>query len=247
MPPSTTAPIAGAKPFAFRLDDRLALEFETVEGVFVPTATSQSLIRAFDRLSPQPGRLLDLGCGCGIVGVVAQKLGWAKPPFCASDLSVEAVECTKVNAEKHNCEVDARAGSLFAPWAGEKFDWILDDVSGIAEEVARISPWFAGVPCHSGGDGTELVCDVLRSAPTYLNDGGTILFPAISLSACGKIVAAAKECFGHVERLSRDEWPLPPSMAPHISELRKLRDEGKIDFTEKFGMIILYTEIYAAR
>ena len=57
-----------------------------------------------------------------------------------------------------------------------QFDYIIDDVSGISEEIAKISPWFKNVPCTSGIDGTDLVVSVLKEAPKYLKKNGKIFF-----------------------------------------------------------------------
>src|SRR5438132_3941540 len=119
--------------YTLKTDGIPEMEFETRDDVFKPTGTSLSLIRSFMRLTKQPGKLLDLGCGCGIAGIVAQKIGLALSPVYASDLSQPAVDCTNANARNHKCQVVARSGSLFEPWVGEKFDAILDDVSGVAE------------------------------------------------------------------------------------------------------------------
>ena len=61
---------------------------------------------------------------------------------------------------------------LFEPWSGSKFDVIVDDISGVAQEMAAVSPWFDGVPCDSGRDGTSLVVDIIRAAPGILRAAG---------------------------------------------------------------------------
>ena len=58
----------------------------TAEGVFTPTGTSYSLIKAVKGNVSRPCRILDLGCGIGIVGIALHELGLIKPPLYASDL-----------------------------------------------------------------------------------------------------------------------------------------------------------------
>src|SRR5579864_4082659 len=232
--------------YSFKPENQAELQFETGENVFHPTATSLYLIRAFSKAIKKPGKVLDLGCGCGVVGIVAGKLGLASVPVCASDLSADAVECALANARKHEIEVDVRVRSLIDPWKGYAFDYIVDDVSGVAEEIAAVSEWFRGVPCHSGADGTALVGKVIRESSKYLTSGGKLFFPIISLSNGNKILDIANECFTRVMRIAHEEWPLPSPMIPHTSLLRDLHREGKIRIVEKFGMIILSTDIYVA-
>jgi hypothetical protein len=126
------------------------------------------------------------------------------------------------------------------------FDYIIDDVSGISEEIAKISPWFQNVPCASGLDGTDLVIDVLKHAPLYLKKNGKIFFPVLSLSNTKKILNAAYKNFKNVKLLARKNWILPSEMLPHLETIRSLAMKNVIQVEEKFGMVLWYTEIYEA-
>ena len=61
------------------------------------------------------------------------------------------------------------------------------------------------------------------------------------------ILLQASKYFGSVELLKRDEWPVPPEMKNHISLLKDLKKDHLIDYEEKFGMLIGYTEVYRAK
>ncbi len=225
-------------------DSELVLIAE--EGVFVPTHTTNLLIQAVSTSIVGQHTLLDLGCGTGVVGLSLYLRGLVRPPIHASDLSLSSVRCCKHNFARYNCEADVRGGSLFDPWAGELFDVIVDDVSGIAQEVAAVSPWFHGVPCESGADGLALVSTILQNAPQYLNKGGRCFFPVLSLSNVDRLLSYASECFTTVKPILRQEWPLPPSLEEHLPLLRNLAYEGKIQLEERFGMAICFTEVYCA-
>ena len=204
--------------------------------IFKPTGTSQVLIKAVKEIIKKP-KILDLGCGCGEVGISLLDLG----EVFASDIDQEAVD--SIDTAKNG--IDARCGNLFEPWVDMEFDIIVDDVSGVAEDVAKISPWFEGVPCETGSDGTKLVCEVLKQAPNYLLPNGKLFFPIVSFSDINKILGVANENF-LIEQLSHTEFPLPKEMYKHRDLLNKLKAEGKIHFEEKFGMIIYWTDIYVA-
>lgn len=233
--------------YTFKISDDTTLQLSTEDGVFFPTGTSLALIKAFEQKVAKPGKTLDLGCGCGIVGLVTQKKGLAKGPMYASDLGEAAVACTQKNFFNHGVEVVAKSGSLFEPWKGETFDYILDDVSGVAEEIAMVSPWFRNVSCESGVDGIDLVIQVIEQAPNYLTSEGILFFPIISLSNERKILDKAHEKFESVERLTHQEWPLPEEMKPHTELIMRLNREGHVTVIKKFGIMILYTDIYAAQ
>jgi release factor glutamine methyltransferase len=230
----------------FSLGAQKEIELAFAPGVFTPNTTTNLLIQAVKNTVSTPARLLDLGCGTGVVGVALHLYGLIKSPIYASDLSKPAVLCSRVNFERYGCVSEVRDGSLFQPWSGMKFDVIVDDISGIAQSIADVSPWFQGVPCDTGKDGVDLVVEIIRSAPRHLNEGGSFFFPVLSLSNVDRLLQVAKENFAMVERVGRQDWPLPAELKSHLPLLRKLNEEGSIKLEEKFGMVLCYTEVYCA-
>lgn len=232
--------------FTLKISDK-NLEFKTNDNVFYPTNTTELLVEASRKIIKKPGKTLDLGCGIGIIGITLAKLGLADAPVFASDLSQEAVCLTEENARIHGCCLQARQGALFEPWKGEKFDMIVNDVPGISEDVAPYSRWFPkSVPCASGADGTELAARVIKEAPEHLNPGGIFIFPILSLSDTDKLFLIAKNHFKRVDRVLKRMWSLPDEMRPHLDSLKKMHQDKKIRIEEKFGMVLWYTEVYAA-
>lgn len=68
------------------------------------------------------GRLLEVGCGTGIVGLACAKSG-AEVDF--SDINRSACECTESNAQRHGLKVRVFEGDVFdAVPAGELYDFI---------------------------------------------------------------------------------------------------------------------------
>lgn len=232
--------------FEFSLDADRKIALASAPGVFLPTGTTKLLIQAVEQTVSEPAVMLDLGCGSGIVGLALYLRGLVKTPLFASDLSEPAVRCSRMNHERYGCSSDVRAGPLFEPWSGSKFDVIVDDISGVAQEVAAVSPWFDGVPCDSGRDGTSLVVDIIRAAPRHLASRGRFFFPVISLSRTDVLLDEAANNFSTVERIARQEWPLPDELKLQMPLLDRLNDEGCIKLHKRFGMVLWYTEIYCA-
>lgn len=230
----------------FSLGPEREILLMSAPGVFMPTGTTNLLIQAVQKLVSGPETLLDLGCGTGVVGLALHLHGLIKPPLYASDLSESAVRCSRANFDRYGCDADVRGGSLFEPWLGRKFDVIVDDISGVAQDIAIVSPWFKGIPCETGRDGAALVVDILRKAPQYLTNGGRFFFPVLSLSNVDLLLKEARENFSMVERVARQEWPLPAELKMHMPLLKKLEEEGCIRLQERFGMVLCYTEIYCA-
>lgn len=231
--------------FKIKFNDSKVFEFLTSENSFTPTGTSEFLIKSVISQITDPGKILDLGCGIGVAGIVLGKLGLSNDKIYLSDASYDAIKMTKKNAKKNNIEVDARVGSIFEPWIGSSFDYIIDDISGVAKPIADISPWFNNVSCESGYDGTELIIEVLKQAPKFLNKKGKIFFPVLSLSNGKKIVKEAKKIFKKIKLLDRKTWPLPVQIQSNIVLLKKLSADGVIDIDEKFGTMLWYTDIYS--
>ena len=109
----------------------------------------------------QPGeRLLDLGCGSGVVGVLAQVAG---ARVTATDINPRAVE-----AAQRNGILDARQGDLLQPVHGDQFD-----------RICFNPPYFRGQGSDRGidralygGPELEVMQRFLEQAPAHLAPGG---------------------------------------------------------------------------
>ena len=232
--------------YTCKIGKNISFEIKLHEDVFYPTGTSDELIKAVSKNIYSPGTVLDLGCGSGIVGFALNLLGKSKGTLYASDLSHIAKSLIEDNARELNIAVEYRQGSIFEPWKNERFDYIVNDISGISEKIAEISPWFDKTSCKSGDDGTDLVIEALHNSPLHLNNGGKFFFPVLSLSDSKKILEYANSIYQKVTLIGRKEWRLPEEMDDHIDLLLDLKEKGLISFEEKYGWMLWNTEIYSA-
>tara|TARA_B100000963_G_scaffold274789_1_gene243005 strand:- start:1758 stop:2471 length:714 start_codon:yes stop_codon:yes gene_type:complete len=220
------------------------LKFEYDSRCFIPTATSDFIIKSCSNHISKKSDLLDLGCGVGIVGISLFKMNLVKRLY-SSDISSFALKMCKKNSKNYNIENDIRLGSVLEPWRGMKFDVIVDDISGISKHIAEISPWFSNVACESGPDGTILTIEVLEKASEFLNKKGKLFFPIISLSNHKKILEITKSLYNNVKMISSNKWFIPEEVSVNHNKLmNELKNSGYIDFEEKFGKKIAFTDVY---
>ena len=231
--------------YTSKLDNKTKIILKTSNNVFAPTATSDFLIKAVANNISNVNSLLDLGCGNGIVGITLSKFNKANNVF-FSDISKEAVKITNENIKLNNCIGHAIYSDIFSNWDSNKFNVIVDDISGISQDVARLSDWFNNVPCDSGEDGCRNIEKVLNQGRDYLVEKGIIFFPIISLSNTKKILNIAELNFNKIIKISHNEWFLPDEIGKHFDLLNSLKDKGLIDYCERFGKLICWTDIYMA-
>ena len=199
-------------------------------GVFSPTTTSRTLA---DAIEITPGdTVIDVGCGSGVLAIVAAKLGAAK--VYGVDLSQRAVEAARENARRlgldHICEF--RAGDLLEPVRDVQANVLIGDVSGIPDAIAKESGWFDDVPA-GGPTGAELPAKFLRSIGDTLAMGGRLYLPTGTIQHEQAILDAAHEIFGdHMRPVLEREFPLPDLVARSKAVARMMK-EGLVSFRQR--------------
>jgi methylase of polypeptide subunit release factors len=107
---------------------------------------------------------LDVGTGSGIQAILASR---HSNHVVATDLNERALNLAGFNALLNGVEnVEFRAGSFFEPVAGERFDLVTSNPPYV------ISPESAYLFRDSGLEGDSVSRDVVRAAPTHLEEGG---------------------------------------------------------------------------
>lgn len=105
----------------------ITLELETDTDIFSPSAADRGTLAMLSEIEfRENDRVLDLGCGCGIVGILAAKL--TSNPVIMCDVSENAVRIAKENAEK-NCvsSADIRVSNAYDNIPERDFTLILSN------------------------------------------------------------------------------------------------------------------------
>lgn len=222
-------------------------EIEVWSGVFAPNRTTELLLDAALKTDFTGKTILDLGCGCGVVGLMTRKFSKAKAIY-GSDISQRAVDNATGNAKRLGLDLEFKTGSLFEPWQGRKFDVIIDDVAAVADPIARISPWYPPeVVCEAGRDGTVNTIKMLQAAQDYLAPGGIIFLPTVSLSDEGKILSVARSLYRKVEPILQKSWPFKEDFWQRIAasaECKRLIDEGVVKVAQRGSRFLWDTNIH---
>ena len=108
------------------LDRHISLE--TINGLFSPRHIDRGTLQMLEHARIEPGmRILDLGCGCGIVGIAAAKIAGEENVF-MSDIDPLAVETARRNAARNGVGgVRVFLSDGFAEIDVSEFDLILSN------------------------------------------------------------------------------------------------------------------------
>ena len=144
-------------------------------------------------------RIADIGTGSGCI-VVATATVLTGATFVATDISGEAVEVARQNAERHGVadRITFAVGDLLAPLSGP-FDIIIanppyipaENLPTLQAEIRDHEPRVA----VDGGDGGMTIAErLIRNAPSYLRSGGRLLME-VGYGQAPLMVDVAKEVF----------------------------------------------------
>jgi release factor glutamine methyltransferase len=153
--------------------------FCVLKDVYEP---SEDTFLLADRLVvKETDRVLDMGTGCGILGILAAKKA---REVVALDLNPHAVQCAKINAKNNGIsnKIVFLVGDLFKPIKkAEKFDVIVFNAPYIPTEEGEKKTWITRA--WSGGPTGRYVIDrFLADVPTFVKSNGKILIVQSTLS-----------------------------------------------------------------
>jgi len=153
--------------------------FYVLKNVYEPA--EDTFLFAENLVVNQNDVVLDVGTGCGIIGILAAKKA---KKVVAIDVNPHAVSCARMNAKLNGVagKMDIRLGNLFEPVEGnEKFDVIVFNAPYLSSERSEQKTWI-GRAWAGGPSGMELVDQFISEAPRYLMEKGKIVLVQSTLS-----------------------------------------------------------------
>lgn len=157
--------------------------FKTPSGVYSYGRIDKATKILLDHMVVHGESLLDLGCGYGVIGIVAKK-EYPRMKVFMSDINKRAVEFAKINAKDNNVDVDIRWGDLYEPWKDMRFDMIVCNPPIVA--------------------GKRVWMKIIEDAPEYLNDGGSLQMVAYHNKGGKRIKGYMEKVFGNVEDIWKE-------------------------------------------
>lgn len=212
-------------------------DIELPEGVFRPTYTTAKLAEAL-RIDAGD-TVIDMGCGCGILSIVAARLGAGFVYGC--DASRRAVETAYRNARRHELTQRMRfwASNLFdALPKALQADVVIGDVSGIPDALAKATDWYPG-----GRTGAELPIEMLRQARDYMTATSRLYLPTGTIQDDESILSVAREIFENLTARAERRLPLPKGVEEDAA-VAALINEGVIRLKQRGSRYLWKLTVY---
>ena len=157
---------------------------QTDAGVFAREAVDRGTELLAESLALRPdAHVLDLGCGYGVLGILAAMLA-ANGRVVMTDVNERAVDLAARNARTNAVpHAEARLGAFYEPVAGEAFDAIV-----------------CNPPIRAGKD---VVFRIVDGAPARLRPGGALWLVARTRQGARSIEKHMVATFGNCETVAR--------------------------------------------
>lgn len=157
----------------------MGLEFRVTPAVLIPRHDTETLVREALNRAGDARAVLDIGAGSGCISVALAKL-MPDAEVAAVDCSEDALKVARENAARNDVTVHYVSGSLFEPFAGERFDLIVSnppyipaaDLAGLQPEVRDFEPRGA---LDGGADGLDFYRLMVPAATEHLSPRGWLM------------------------------------------------------------------------
>jgi release factor glutamine methyltransferase len=171
--------------------------------------------------------VLDLGCGAGLVGILAARRGHR---VVATDLLAACCHSARGNALLNGAgdRLEVRQGDLFSPVAGEQFDLIAANPPQMPTPANREWPDDEARMNNAGPDGWGVLERIIRDAPAHLKPQGRLAFTLFGFLDLERALAHLREAGFAPQILAREVQPFPRLARERLEYIRHLDTAGTL-------------------
>ncbi len=155
-----------------------AIELEIPDGVYEPREDSFLLAETLEKEKLKGKKVLEMGCGSGILSIISAKKG---AEVFAADIDENSLECARKNSAANKAKINFLQSDLFLKISG-KFSLIIFNPPYLPEEISDFSRTWAG------GKNLEIIFSFISQVKNFLAPKGEVLIAASSLSGVKKIM-----------------------------------------------------------
>ena len=157
-------------------------EFYTASGVFSKDKIDKgTLVLAENMIIKNNSKVLDIGCGVGVLGIAAAKLFDANVVM--TDINERAVMLAKKNIELNNIKAEIYQGNLYEKIKDNDFDAVLSNPPQTA--------------------GKEICFKLIVQSKNYLKNNGTLQIVARHNKGGRTLSKKMEEVFGNVKVIAK--------------------------------------------
>lgn len=165
------------KEHLLKLKNAHQYKFKAPSGVYGRKRIDRASILLIENVKLTNEKVLDIGCGYGVIGITLKK-EYPNITLFMSDINSRAVEYSKINAKDNNAQAIIKQGHLFEPWQGEQFDVIVCNPPIVA--------------------GKAVLHELVMQAKNFLVSGGKFFIVAYHNKGGSSLELYMKEIFGNV-------------------------------------------------
>ena len=197
----------------------MSLMLKVTPATLVPRPSTEALVEhVIQHARATPGfrtpNIADIGTGSGAIAIALAKT-IKTSRVVATDISAAALEVAKENAAAHGVadRIDFRQGSLYEPFATDRFHYICSNPPYIPDyEWDAVEPMVKNYEPESalraGPEGLDVIRPLIAHASSYLENPGQIVIEVAS-SHADQCVALAKQAGLKRAVVLRDHEHLP--------------------------------------
>jgi release factor glutamine methyltransferase len=204
-----------------------AMRVITLPGVFRPRPDSWMLARHLCAQLRPGASVLDVCTGSGAIAVAAAGAGAGA--VTAVDVSRRSVMTVRINARLNGVRVRALRGDLFAPVAGERFDFVVSNPPYLPAAGDALPSRGQARAWDAGTGGRVLLDRICGLAAAHLNTGGCVMLVHSDVIGLEPTVTALEASGLRVDVLDRRRGPLGPLLTARapLLEARGMLAPGK--------------------